>query len=109
MKTLKFSPHLVPLVISGEKNVTWRLFDDKNLSLNDELEFVNKETGKVFGHAKITNVREKKFEDICHEDFDGHEKFSSNEVMLETYKGYYGDKVNKDSVVKIISFSFFKA
>lgn len=29
MQSLKFVSELVPLVLSGEKNCTWRLFNDK--------------------------------------------------------------------------------
>jgi hypothetical protein len=32
MKTLKFYDNLIPLILSGEKTSTWRIFDDKNLS-----------------------------------------------------------------------------
>ena len=38
MKVLKFREYLVPLVLSGEKDSTWRLFDDKDLSVGDEIE-----------------------------------------------------------------------
>lgn len=108
MKTVKFAASLVPLVISGEKNSTWRLFDDKDLSVGDDLEFVNKETGEIFGHAKILEVREKKLKDIQDEDFDGHEKFENNDAMIEQYKVYYGEKVSGETVVKLIKFSFHK-
>ncbi|MCR4283952.1 MAG: hypothetical protein NUV64_01355 [Parcubacteria group bacterium] len=37
-------------------------------------------------------------------DFDGHEKFSSEEEMYQTYRTYYGDKVGPDTIVKIIRF-----
>ena len=30
MKILKFAPKLVPLVLSGEKTSTWRMFDEKD-------------------------------------------------------------------------------
>ena len=109
MKTIKFSPDLVPLVLSGEKTSTWRLFDDKNISVADELVFVNKSTGEIFGYATVKALREKKFGEIRSEDFDGHEKFPSMDAMFETYKKYYGDKVDEETIVKIISFSFSKA
>jgi hypothetical protein len=35
MKGLEFWDYLVPMVLSGEKDSTWRLFDDKNLSVDD--------------------------------------------------------------------------
>lgn len=104
MKTLKFAPHLVPLVLSGEKTSTWRLFDDKDLQESDELMLINKETGEEFARATILNTREKKLKDLEEADFEGHEKFESVEKMYETYKSYYGDRVGPDTIVKIINF-----
>jgi hypothetical protein len=108
IKTIKFSKELVPLVISGEKTSTWRLFDDKDLGVGDDLEFINKETGEVFGHASILNIYEKKLGEMAEEDFDGHEKFENNEEMIEAYKKYYGERVDENTIVKIIRFSFVK-
>lgn len=45
-------PHLVPLVLSGEKTSTWRLFDDKDLQKDDDLLLINKATGDEFAKAK---------------------------------------------------------
>ena len=104
-KTLKFAPHLVPLVLSGEKTTTWRLFDDKDLQKGDRLIFINKETGKEFAKAVITEVRETELGEVTEDDYDGHEKFESKEKMLEAYRGYYGLKVIPNSVLKIISFN----
>lgn len=42
MKTLKFTPELCALIVTGQKKSTWRLFDDKNLQVGDELSFINK-------------------------------------------------------------------
>ncbi len=103
-KTLKFRKHLVPLVLSGEKTTTWRLFDDKDLQVGDKVELVNWNTGEVFAKAELINVREKKFSKITDEDFVGHKKYKSEEKMYESFRRYYGDKVNKDTIVKIINF-----
>lgn len=40
MKTLKFRSHLADLILKGEKDVTWRLFDDKDLTIGDQLELL---------------------------------------------------------------------
>ena len=61
MKTLKFKEDLSKLILSGKKDTTWRLFDDKNLSNSDEVSFVISETGKEFAKAKLINVRETTF------------------------------------------------
>ncbi len=104
MKTLKFADHLVPLVLSKTKSSTWRLFDDKDLKKDDQLLFINKDTGEEFGEAIIVSVREKRLGDIQDSDFDGHEKFESVEKMYEEYRKYYGDKVSPDSIVKMVKF-----
>ncbi len=104
MKTLKFKDNLVPLVLSGEKDSTWRLFDDKDLKVNDELLLINKDTLDQFGKASILFIREKRLGDLEDSDFNGHEKFESEEKMYESYRNYYGDRVTPDSIVKIIKF-----
>lgn len=90
--------------MSGEKDVTWRIFDDKDLTIDDELVLINRDTKEEFANAKIISLREKKLKDIDDADLDGHEKFESNEKMIETYKGYYGNKVTGESLIKIIKF-----
>ncbi len=106
MKTLKFYPHLVKQIIEGDKTSTWRLFDDKDLQVNDVLTFINKETGEVFGSATLTSLKVKTLGTLEESDWLGHEKFASDEEMYETYRNYYGDKVNPDSEVKILTFDF---
>lgn len=104
MKKVKFATSLVPLVLSGEKTSTWRLFDDKDLSVGDDIICVDTTTGAEFASARITSVKEKPLGDVVDGDFVAHEKFESREKMFETYRIYYGDKVQDDSVVKIINF-----
>lgn len=106
MKTLKFAPDLVKKILTGEKTATWRLFDDKNLQEKDELVFVDKETSEKFGTAIITSLKVKTLCTLVDGDWVGHEKFANEEEMYATYKKYYGDKVNPDSEVKILSFDF---
>jgi hypothetical protein len=106
MKTLKFAPHLVSKIISGEKTSTWRLFDDKNLAEGDTLLFLNKESGEEFGTATLTSVKVTTLGTLTDEDWDGHERFSSEDEMYATYKKYYGDTVGPETEVKILSFDF---
>lgn len=104
MKVVKFAPNLITLVLSGEKTCTWRLFDDKNLQVGDELSLVNKENGEEFAKAKIVAIREKQLGELADADFDGHERFESTEKMYETYRGYYGDRVTPKAIVKMVDF-----
>ncbi len=108
MKKLKFRHHLAEEIIAGRKTVTWRLFDDKDLKVGDELELLDWESGEKFAEAEILKVREKRLGEIEEKDFEGHEKFESKEEMLETYRKYYGDKVDWNTIVKIIEFKLLQ-
>lgn len=105
MKTLKFAPHLVTKILSGQKTTTQRLFDDKNLKEVDELIFENSETGEQFAKAKIKKVVVKTLGTLSDEDWIGQDRFSSEEEMYKVYRGYYGDKVDENTEVKIVTFT----
>jgi len=106
MKTLKFTTELCAQILSGTKTSTWRLFDDKNLTVGDELGFINKETGERIGRAVITRLKVTTLGELTDEDWLGHERYASEEEMYETYRRYYGDKVTLESELKIIDFNF---
>lgn len=108
MKTLKFRHHSAEEILAGRKTVTWRMFDDKELSVGDTMELLDWESGEKFSEAKITKVREKKLGEIEDEDFEGHERFENKEEMLETYRKYYGERVDWDTMVKMINFKLFE-
>ncbi len=107
MKTLKFKSHLAEKILAGTKMSTWRLFDDKNLGAGDEVTFINSDTGKEFAKAKLTWITLKTLENVTEEDYDGNEKDASKEDMYAKYRGYYGDKVRPETLVKIITFTLF--
>lgn len=106
MKTLKFAPELCLQILKGVKTSTWRLFDDKDLQTGDELIFLDKESLEQFGTATITTLHTRTLGTLDDSDWNGHERFNSDEEMYSTYRKYYGDKVNPDTEVKIISFDF---
>jgi hypothetical protein len=102
MKTLKFRPHLVPQILSGEKFVTWRLFDDKDIQVGDQLQLVEFGALKQFAQAEAEEVTEKPLGELTEEDWIGHEKFKSETEMYETYSNYYGREVGPETIVKMI-------
>ena len=106
MKTIKFRPALAELIQKGEKTTTWRLFDDKDLKAGNEIELINWETKEVFGHATIMEVIEKPLKDLDDRDWEGHERFPSEEAMYAAYRSYYpGKEVGPDTLVKILHFA----
>jgi hypothetical protein len=104
MKVLKFRASLVPLIISGDKNSTWRLFDDKDLKVGDDLELKVFVTLKTFARAHITKVIEKKFGDLTTSDKQGHEEYKNDNEMYAEHTKYYKVPVNSQTPVKIIWF-----
>jgi ribonuclease HI len=112
MKTLKFEHEVARLVEAGEKTSTWRINDDKNLSVNDEVRLIDKvdpdrpETWRVFGSARIDRVIEKRLSDITDEDKIGHETFATQEQMLNTYTRYFNNDVSLTTPVKMIHFEY---
>lgn len=104
MKQIKFTRPLSKQVLAGTKTTTWRLFDDKDLKEGDNLEFLISDTKEKFAEAIITNVSIKAFKNLTQEDWEGHEKFTSNHEMYQTYSGYYKTEVNENTLVKVIRF-----
>jgi hypothetical protein len=62
MKKLKLDHELATLVLRGEKTSTWRIFDDKDLSVNDRVILIDKvdpdkpQSWKNIGVAAINKV-----------------------------------------------------
>lgn len=108
MKTLKFSKNLISQILSGEKTITWRLFDDKDLREGDEIMFFDSETKKPFAKALLIEVQEKTFKELTEEDRRGHEEFKSDDDMYKTYSHYYKTEVNLDTPIKIIRFKLLE-
>lgn len=114
MKTLKFNHQDAQEILDGKKNATWRLYDDKDISVDDTLKIIDKVeqnnpgSWTVVGQAKVTEIIEKKMGALTNEDMvmAGHREIKSLDDALEIYKGYYGDRVSLDTPVKIIHFHF---
>jgi ribonuclease HI len=115
MKTLKLNHELADMVRGGSKTSTWRLYDDKDIRVNDEVQLIDKvdpskpETWQAFGIAHVDKIIEKRLGDIIRADFGGHEAFTSREEMLKTYRQYYGPQVTLETPVKMVHFTFKKA
>ena len=112
MKSLKLDHELAELVMQGKKTTTWRINDDKNLSVNDRVELIDKvdpnepKSWRIIGAATINLVSAKRLGETTPKDKSGHEAFRSDAEMYETFRRYYGPSVGPDTIVKIVHFSF---
>jgi len=107
-KTLKFADNLPNLILTGQKDTTWRLNDDKNLSPNDNLTLIRKETKEPFATAKILWTKETTFENLTKEDKEGHEPFKDQQEMIDTYKRYYNTTITKQTKLKVVKFQLLQ-
>lgn len=107
-KTLKFRDFKAKWILEGKKTSSMRLFDEKDIKEGDDLDLINWNTGEKFVKVKVVKVIVKKISELLEDDFKGHEKFENMEKMMESFRKYYGDKVNQDTIVKIIRFKLLK-
>jgi ribonuclease HI len=114
MKTLKFNHDDAAEILGGKKDTTWRLYDDKDISVDDRIKIIDKVqedvpgSWQVIGQGKVTEIIEKKIGSLTKNDMTmaGHQEFKSLDDALQTYQSYYGDRVTLDTPVKIIRFEF---
>ena len=106
MKTLKFITEQIADIESGKCTTTWRLFDDKDLNVGDELQFVNSDNGTVFGYAIINEIVIKRILDINDDEKRGHRLYENDQQMLADFRRFYGDEVDGQSIIKVVKYSF---
>ncbi|MEI6379035.1 MAG: ASCH domain-containing protein [Candidatus Falkowbacteria bacterium] len=107
LKRLKFSAHLVAPILDGSKTVTWRLFDDKDLQVGDELELIESAGSQLIARASITAVAEKPLGEVT-EDEMAENGYRDHAHVLEFNRQLYGASVTEDTLVKIITFEIKK-
>jgi len=112
MKTLKLDHNLAILVGKGEKTSTRRMYDDKNLSVNDDVQLIDKvdpnnpATWRPIGIVRINTVIQKRLGDLDASDFERHEPVLTGSRLLEYYQKIYGTQVTLDTPIKIVRFIF---
>lgn len=114
MKSLKLDHELAKLVLTGQMTSTWRVRDDKDISVDDQIELIDKvdptdpKTWEYIGVATVDHVSEKRLGDVSRDDFIGREHYQSTGQLIDTYRGYYGDDVDERTPIKMIHFTFSK-
>jgi ribonuclease HI len=109
MKRLKFDHQLAELIRQGQKTSTWRLYDDKDISIGDIVELIDKvkpqnpATWVVIGKASILTVIEKRLADVGLDESPDH-IYDSWESMLKDFQKYYGPQVDGNTIIKIVQF-----
>lgn len=111
MKSLKFEHHAAELIIKGRKTSTLRIFDDKDLAVDDQVSLIDKvdlhnpDSWRSIGVARIDAIIQKRLGEVTPEEIGDDGYFSSREEILDVYRRYYGSNVTLATPVKIISFT----
>lgn len=82
-------------MLAGELTETWRLNEDKDITVDDVVECIDKKSGKAFGKALVNEVHVRRFGELDMQD-----------PTLKTLQKYYGTNIEPNTHVKIISFTF---
>ena len=114
MKALKLTHDQAQETLEGKRQSTWRMYDDKEIHVGDNLELIDKvnpqnpSTWRPIGVATITEVHEKRLGSIATADYeDANEELVPDE-LLSQFQKFYGPQVTFDTPVKIIRFTFHK-
>lgn len=111
MKRLKFNHIEAENVRSGIQTATIRLHDDKDLSVNDHFEVIDKvkesdpKTWEIIGQAVINRVSTERLGGL---ELDGadFEQFGSMTELYDQMSIFYGDPIDADMIVKVVHFTF---
>ncbi len=112
MKTLKLDHASAEFIVNGRLASTWRLYDDKDLLIDDEVELIdkvdseNRATWRPIGTARINEVIQKRIGDIAEFGDQGEGRVLSQAEMLKVCQKYYGPQVSLKTPIKIIHFNF---
>ncbi len=96
------------LILNGTKTTTWRINDEKNISVGDELSFCRNDDTE-FAKVIVVSVKMTTFGKLSKEDMAGHEEFNSEEEMYKIYSDYYKFSVKPETELKVIKFKVINA
>ena len=116
MKTLKLDHEIAEQIRQKRRTSTWRMYDDKNVSVNDDIELIDKvdptdpQSWVSLGTVRVDSIAEKRLSDITAADYqDDEQPFASSEEMLLYFQKHYGPQITLDSAVKIIGSQYLRS
>lgn len=113
-KTLKLNHRLAEDIKRNIRALTWCIYDDKKISVNDEVELIDKvdpmdlDSWMSIGRAYVRMVVEKRLGDISQSELEEYGMFTSREEALNVLQKEYGPEITYETPVKIIYFELTK-
>jgi ribonuclease HI len=112
MKQLKFEHNFAQAIKEGEKTATFRVNDDKDLRIGDQIELVDKvdanhpKTWNITGILKIEKIDNVPLKELSKDQLSQAESFDNLDEMLQTFRRFYGEHISMDTLVIVLHFSF---
>lgn len=113
MKTLKLDHQFAQSVDKGEQSSMLRMFDEKDLRVNDVVVIIDKvdpadrNSWRAIGEAVINKIVEKRLGDVDSSDHKDYQLYDSPARIVEVFQGYYPDRVvSLGTPVKVLYFEF---
>jgi len=106
LKKLTFAPPYPLILLTGEKTKTFRVTRGERYQVGDELSMVFLD-GKEFAQATVSDNYQRQFKTLTPEDWQGHERFSSDKEMYDIYSNWEGFRVGPETNLRVICWKDF--
>ncbi len=104
-KKMGFHESVVPQVMKG-KAKTYRL-RDHNFQVGDKVAFENSQTGRIFGHGKITDIEITRVNKINLKDLQHYSTYKSMDELIAAFKGHHPERdVDPETEAFIYTYEF---
>jgi len=107
LKKLRFADPMPQILFTGEKNKTFRVTRGERYQIGDNISLCYVD-GEEFAQATITNNYIKTFKELTPEDWNGHERFVSDEEMYAIYSKWEGFRIGPETELRVICYENFK-
>lgn len=111
-KQIKSDHQLASDIARGLQHVMFRFFDEKNISVGDELELVDKvdrdhpSSWQALGLLKVIQVLQKSVGDLSDADWPATEYYPNKTAFIVYYSDLYHADITDQTPVKIVKFNY---
>lgn len=112
MKQLKFDHNFAETIKSGIKTETFRVNDDKGITVGDDIQLVDKvdkdrpNTWLITGEMTVEKAYTVPLGELSTEHIKRVDGFESIEQMITTFRRFYGEFVNEQTPVLVMEFKY---
>jgi hypothetical protein len=106
LQKLLFAPPFPNILFTGEKNKTFRVTGGERYKIGEQVAFCYV-SGEEFARARIIDKLRRTFETLTESDWQGHERFASEQEMYQTYSTWQRFQVGPKTELDILVYDNF--